>query len=496
MPAELERFIKQAELELIARSREKCQASYYEFFKEAWPVIMAEPYIDNWHIKLECEYLEYVRIGEIRNLVINQPPGTCKSLVVSAFYQPWIWTQDPDQRFMMASYAQSLCEDLSTKALSIIQSQWYQDRWGSKFTLPTKPAVTDFENSKKGMRLSTTPGGGLGRHADYRIADDIVKAVDAGIDRKQIKNVNAWLANTWFMRSRNPLTVRDILVMQRLMHGDPADVYLENGATLLALPMKYEPKMFSYGPWGGDVRSTPGELLWPARFPLEEVEKQEKSLGTEANIAAQHGQKPNPASGGIFKPEWLIHTWQEGTLPEKFDRFILSADCTFTDADTSDFVALQVWAQAGPKYYLLDQICARLGAEATTEAIQSLRRKWPAIKDIIIEAKANGEAVIEALKKQVSGVIAITPLGGKESRAAAVTYLFKAGDIIIPEKSTSSFNVDKYKQELIVFNKGIHDDQVDATTQALMYLLGHAKIKVYAPSSKLLATLLGGKKRR
>jgi len=38
----------------------------------------------NWHIDLLCEYLEAVTAGEIRQLLINKPPRSMKSLLGQA----------------------------------------------------------------------------------------------------------------------------------------------------------------------------------------------------------------------------------------------------------------------------------------------------------------------------------------------------------------------------------------------------------------------------
>jgi hypothetical protein len=47
--------------------------------------------------------------------------------------------------------------------------------------------------------------------------------------------------------------------------------------------------------------------------------------------------------------------------------------------------------------------------------------KWPKAHRKLVEDKANGTAVIETLRHEISGIIAVEPEGGKEARAHAVS---------------------------------------------------------------------------
>ena len=83
---------------------------------------------------------------------------------------------------------------------------------------------------------------------------------------------------------------------------------------------------------------------------------------------------------------------------------------------------------------------------------------------IYIEDKANGPAIIDMLSAQFQGVIPVKPEGGKDSRASAVSYLFSSGHVYA---SDSVDGTKEWKDSLIAFPNGQHDDDVDATTQFL-----------------------------
>jgi predicted phage terminase large subunit-like protein len=279
-------------------------------------------------------------------------------------------------------------------------------------------------------------------------------------------------------RFRDPKTSRRVGIMQRLHTEDPAGLAEEEGGwEFLRLPMRYEPKAASYTTIGGDLRTEEGELLWPARFPEEEVRRLEQDMGTRV-AAAQLQQRPAPDGGLLFKREWFrswaapgvappAGTWT--ALPARFDQLIQSWDCSFKDTASSDYVVGQVWGRRAADFFLLDQIRARMNLPATLEAVRAMTRKWPRVTAILIEDKANGPAVISTLQKELSGLVAVNPEGGKEARAAAVTPLFEAGNVWHPDPAAHAW-VDEHREELVIFPRGKHDDSVDACTQALLYL--------------------------
>ncbi len=72
--------------DLIAIERELCSRSLATFVRRAWHVIEpGQKYIHGWHVEAVCEHLEACTYGDIKRLLINIPPGTMKSTLVSVF---------------------------------------------------------------------------------------------------------------------------------------------------------------------------------------------------------------------------------------------------------------------------------------------------------------------------------------------------------------------------------------------------------------------------
>jgi predicted phage terminase large subunit-like protein len=153
-------------------------------------------------------------------------------------------------------------------------------------------------------------------------------------------------------------------------------------------------------------------------------------------------------------------------LPERFDRMIQSWDLAFKELKTSDYVCGGVWGAIKADRFLLDQKRARLCMPQTMAAIRETSAKWPQAHAVLIEDKANGPAVIQALRTEISGLIAVNPAGGKIARAQAVSPQCESGNVYLPHPHIAPW-VDAFIEECASFPAGRHDDQVDQMTQAL-----------------------------
>jgi predicted phage terminase large subunit-like protein len=139
---------------------------------------------------------------------------------------------------------------------------------------------------------------------------------------------------------------------------------------------------------------------------------------------------------------------------------------SFKDLATSDYVVGQVWGTYKADRYLLDQVRSRSDMPATKAAVKDLSQRWPKAGIKLVEDKANGPAIIQELRHDVSGLIAVTPEGGKHARAQAVSPQVESGNVYLPHPALAPW-VEEFIEEAAAFPHGRNDDQVDAMTQAL-----------------------------
>lgn len=475
--------------------RELSRRSLKHFVKAAWPHMEpGVPFLDNWHIDAMCEHLTALYKRQIKRLIINVPPRTSKSSLASVAFPAWVWLTDPGYKFITTSYERSLAVRDAIRSRRLFDTDWYMNlnsvpgAFGKRepgfrmFDADVKGAqrlkdVEDYyENNKGGHRIAKGVKGALtGQGCNLAACDDPHDPRRAYSEAERIACLS-WWDETVSTRLNNMAEDCKLIIMQRLHVFDLTghELAKDLGYVHCKLPMEFRPERrcvtsLGIGDDGVEVkwqdpRTLDNELLWPARFDKPALDTLKKSLGP-FGYASQEQQDPIPEGGGIFKPSWFAR-WEN--LPI-FDLVMLSVDSSFGGKkEENSFVCLQVWGFKGPKAYLLDQVLEHFSYPDAKQAIRDLRIKWAEMGNmptqIIIEAKANGTALIQELSLEIPGLEGINPTEGKESRAHAVAPFCASGNVLIPADAPW---VGHFLFEAGNFPKAGHDDQVDSLSQAL-----------------------------
>jgi predicted phage terminase large subunit-like protein len=80
--------------------------------------------------------------------------------------------------------------------------------------------------------------------------------------------------------------------------------------------------------------------------------------------------------------------------------------------------------------------------------------------------RPTARAVLQTLKHEMAGLIAVNPEGGKIARAHAVSPQIESGNVYLPHPSLYPW-VEPFIESCAAFPNGSYDDDVDALTQAL-----------------------------
>ncbi len=474
------------------KQRRRASASLYEFVKQSWHVV--EPsakFIGSWHIEEICEHLEAISTGDIKKLLINIPPRHSKSTIVSVMWPMWEWLTDPAQKFLCASYSGNLSIRDNLKARRLIQSPWYQERWGQMFKLSgDQNAKQRFENDKTGYRIATSVGGtATGEGGSRLILDDPHAAQEAQSDAIRESAVE-WFDQVWSTRLNDPKNDAMVTVMQRLHEMDISGHILDIGGwEHLMIPAEWDgykrkTKLGSYDP-----RTTKGELICADRFGPKEVADLKRLLGVYGS-AGQLQQDPNPADGGILKTSFLAMWPQESGLPP-FEYILQSYDCAFTEKTTGDPTACSVWGifthEGQKNAMLIDAWDKHLSyPDLREKAVSDWAKEYGGLSKenpyskarrpdrILVEAKASGQSLLQDLRLAKVPAIGYNPGNAdKISRAHQAAPTLELGLIWVPESKKNpghfvSWSNDFVKQ-LAKFPVAPHDDYVDTFTQAIIY---------------------------
>ena len=422
------------------------------------------------HHRMLAASLERVASGECRRLMIFMPPRHGKSLAASGYFPAWFLGKHPNKQIIAATYSQDLADTFGRSVRDTLMGPIHSWVFPESQTRRGSTAVSYIQTTRGGIYASAGVDGSItGKGAHLLSIDDPLKGAAEADSQAHQRRFRQWYSQT--ARTRLMKDGSIVMTTTRWRADDPAgwvlSQYAHEGWEIVCLPAMAEDD----DPLGRPV----GAPLWPEHFPLSELNSIKMGM-TPFEWAALYQQRPVPESGGLFQREWLQFyggTESNGVpiagahpLPEKFEEVVDSWDCAFKGLSTSDYVVGQKWGRVGANYYLLAQIRARMDFTATVASVEQLAAMRPTPREVLIEDKANGPAVITTLRRRVPRIIEIEPDGGKVARATAVSPLFQARNVWLPHPSIAPW-IGDYCTELAVFPRGKHDDQTDATTQAL-----------------------------
>lgn len=412
------------------------------------------------HHVLIAQYLDRVERGEIKRLMVWMPPRHGKSMEITETFPSYFLGKHPNKRVMEVSYNNDFAKKFGRRNRNKVKAYGI-DLFGVHLSMENH-SVSNWEiaGHAGGMISIGLNGAATGEGADLLIIDDPVKnRADAESVLKREKLFSEYQA-TFSTRVHAGGAI--IIVMTRWHEDDICGRLLNeqfgdvDDWVVLKLPALCEDEDDALG-------RKIGEPLWPEHgYDRAWIERKRLAVGSYT-FAGLFQQRPAPLEGGILKTDKIQFYTQ---APRRFDEIVQSWDCTFKEADTSDFVAGHVWGRLKADFYLLDRVHQRMGIIDTMKAIRAMHMRWPDARSIYIEDKANGSAVIEMMQREIPGIIPVEPDGGKIVRAQAVAPYFESGNVYLPHHTIAPWSgevIEEYK----TFPNGLHDDDVDATTQAI-----------------------------
>lgn len=454
-------------------NKELAEREYYDFFLQAWPILEpTTPLDNNWHIKYLCDTLqleiERIARGEKKttDIIINIPPRSLKSTIVTIFLNAWAWSRWPHLKFIATSYGGDLAVELAAKTRRVIDSDWYRRNWLKTVRFSDdQNTKSRFENTAGGVRKSVGVGGALtGSGADCLIFDDPLNPQEAHSEAER-NNCLTWFKETAYSRLNNQEVGLRIVIMQRLHEEDLTGYILANQPgkwRLFCLPASDE---YHISPPELKAHYQDG-LFFPTRFSRLVLEAAKQTLATYG-YAGQMGQSPAPDGGGVIKLDWLKFY---KTAPDIIQTF-WSWDCAVKKGESNDFsVGVKLGEGEDHKYYVLDLLRGKWEYPELKRLIQ-VHGEQSGISGVLIEDKSSGQQLIQDLRRNTGlNILAFESDRDKIMRATLASPVMESGRLCIPENAPW---LPDFMAELAYFPNGKHDDQVDALTQILLHLASY-----------------------
>ncbi len=192
--------------------------------------------------------------------------------------------------------------------------------------------------------------------------------------------------------------------------------------------------------------------------------------------AALEQGTPTPRGGTIVDPE-AINTYLGSPAVRAMHcpQLVISIDANFKKTKTSDFASCTVFGRTTRPnaIYVIDEAHGRFSYPELKRAVKRLAREYPRAA-LLIEAKANGQALIDELRGGgFARVIEFEPSkhGSKEVRAQIAAEFISGGGLFVPAPKQAPF-INAWLEEVTKFGVAAHDDRMDSLSQAVIHWAG------------------------
>jgi len=458
---------------LIEVERHACRHSFYEFFKSFWHIIVEEELVDNWHIKYLCDELQKLSVNivarekKLYDMIINIPPGTTKSSIMTIMFPAWLWTQDPSLRIITNSYSSDLSTEHALKSRDIITCRKYRTLFPEVVLRRDSGGKSAYANTRKGARFTTSTAGTItGKHSHVIINDDPTNPQQA-LSKVRREEANRH-TGTLSSRKVNKTTCPTITVMQRLHVQDVSGYLLSKKRDRIkhiCLPAKLSDNVFPKHLRDYYVDG----LLDPVRLPESSLEEAKMDLGTNA-YTGQYMQSPVQDGGNIFKRSWFpICGWKEFWSTKGNNVIQFFVDTAFTEKKSNDPSGILATCKINNQMYIVygEKVWKEFPEMCSWLKTVCNEYGYTAGSMVRIEPKANGLSAIQTLSRYTSLNVTATPTpeGDKEYRARMVSPKVEAGRVVLVQ---GAWNED-FLDDVCAFPRAEHKEYVDLLGYALNY---------------------------
>ncbi len=475
-----------AELELRRRQR-SANTTFREFIEVVNPAL---EFYD--HVEKMVRLLQSVADGNIKRLMVFQPPRHGKTELVSRLFPAYFLFRFPKKWVGLCSYGSELAHGLSRNA----RENYYTS--GAKMN-EQATAVRQWETIEGGGLWAAGVGGSIsGRGMHLGIVDDPIKNAEEAASEKIRDMHQDWWKSTFYTRSEPGAAI--VVVQTRWHQLDLAGWLLEQEKEEGIVPQKWHvvnlpaiaeekedaqefPPTCTVEP---DDRE-PGAPLCPERYPADELKRIESSAGPYF-WGSLYQQRPVPKEGGnIFSREWFAIVDDESIpyhdiIECRFWDFAGTAK-EFSKTGNPDFTAGLAMRYLNGIYYITDILHDRIGPAQILDEVKlitfndSNSARMNATEYMSRWEVEGGSAGIREswrFATELRGVdaLGVRPRGDKVLRSRPFAAQAKIGNVRLRKAPWN----EKFLTEIHGFPLLPHDDMVDAASGAFSALTSRIDI--------------------
>lgn len=463
----------EAELERRKRERERermeaAPMSFRDFVTKVNPKY-------RWykHCEVLADVLQEVADGEIKRLMVFEPPRHGKSETVSRLFTAYFLYRYPHRWVGMSSYAADLAYTLSRNARDN-----YKAAGGT--IKGDAGAVVHWETGKGGGLWAAGAGGpATGKGGHLLVCDDPIKNAEEAASETIRAKLQDWWNSTWYTREE-PWADDDpngaIVVVQTRWHEDDLSGWLleqEKNAEdeedrerwhVVNLPAIAEMAQENQFPASCTVEPDwrqVGDALCPERRPIEKLRRILKRIGGYF-FDALFQQRPSAKEGDFFKVAKIENV---DALPANL-RMCRGWDLAGTEGGGAFSCGVKIGVDGRGIYYVADVNRGQWSTDdVETQLVSTARGDGQGVRIHLPQdpgqaGKKQGVSLVRLLAGYMVKAEPVT--GSKETRAFSFSAQCNAGNVKVlnaPWKKA-------FLEELRQFPRGKYKDQVDSASDA------------------------------
>ena len=450
-----------------------------------------------------------VAAGKSPRLLLMCPPRAGKSEIGSRHFAPFVLGHHPDWEIIASSHTGSLVMSFSRYIRDLLRDPSYSAVFPNTKLDPQSQSVENWNLTQGGGYLAAGLGGAItGRGAHILILDDLVKDIEAADSQLQRDNAWDWYISTAYTRLAPGGGVCGIMtswhdddfagriqaamasgggdvfeVVKYPAINDLGDEYILADDHIIQLPAG------SKIPEDAKPTRVKDSALHPERYDVEALLRIKRNFygaGQQRMWASLYQQNPAPEDGAyftrtMFKPYTYRLKLREMNIYQAWDFAI-------TEKTQSDWtVGCTIAQDENDNIYVVDVLRMKLGDG--DELIQRVVAYAQEYRPMMIGFE-DGQIfrALESTLKKVSqeqgfypSYEVMKPLTDKMVRAQPLRGRMQAGKMWFPENAGWMLD---FRQELLRFPAGKHDDQVDALSWAVRLVMSKNAPRVVIPKER------------
>jgi len=408
-------------------------------------------------MQLKEFHKEWIQLfNDNRFISLLAPRGSGKTQAVGA-YIIWKIVTNPEIKILVVTINQEMADNIMSfiqrhlEGNEIIQELYGKQRGFSDWSRSVLRVLGAGNQKDPTLKVLGITASMVGGHHDIIILDDIMDSNNSRTEHRRMEVIHQF--ESTMMPMLLPPNGKVISIATR-WHESDMSAYLQKIPDFASRIYK---SILKYPNENNGV----AEVLWPERFPYEELIKIKERYGSLA-FEMQYQNNIVSIEDSPIKREWVEDAIANYKMPTSEIEVYMGVDLSSKGEET-DYFTIAIVAISEGKVYVIDGLRTKASLFRQFELIKSYDTKWQPVR-IGIEQAAQQKMIVDQLVE--STTLPIIPIkssivNDRMSRIQRLSVLFETKRIFLNP------DLQYMADEAIMFPHGSSDDSIDSLSFAV-----------------------------